>query len=73
MGGHTTSVTVRQLDLPILLGLVNILLPVWSNFEIADLDFWRSEAYEKFFTHLDRNGGFYYEVPGASVRFGHIS
>ncbi|KAH7103907.1 glycosyltransferase family 15 protein [Auriculariales sp. MPI-PUGE-AT-0066] len=33
----------------------------WSNFEIGDMDFWRSEAYEKFFQHLDRNGGFYYE------------
>ncbi|KAI0006044.1 glycosyltransferase family 15 protein [Russula compacta] len=33
----------------------------WSNFEIADLDFWRGEAYMKFFEHLDRAGGFYYE------------
>ncbi|TFY82623.1 hypothetical protein EWM64_g1385 [Hericium alpestre] len=33
----------------------------WSNFEIGDLDFWRGEAYEKFFDHLDRAGGFYYE------------
>ncbi|KAJ7854908.1 glycosyltransferase family 15 protein [Mycena leptocephala] len=33
----------------------------WSNFEIADLDFWRSEAYTKLFEHLDRAGGFYYE------------
>lgn len=33
----------------------------WSNFEIADMDFWRSEAYLKFFSHLDRNGGIYYE------------
>jgi len=33
----------------------------WSNFEIADLDFWRSEAYMKFFEHLDNAGGFYYE------------
>jgi alpha 1,2-mannosyltransferase len=35
---------------------------VWSNFEIGDLDFWRSEAYMKFFDFLDRKGGFYYEV-----------
>ena len=35
---------------------------VWSNFEIADMDFWRSEAYSKFFEHLDATGGFYYEV-----------
>ncbi|KAI0354535.1 glycosyltransferase family 15 protein [Trametes cingulata] len=33
----------------------------WSNFEIADMDFWRGEAYSKFFEHLDRSGGFYYE------------
>jgi alpha 1,2-mannosyltransferase len=33
----------------------------WSNFEIADLDFWRGEAYAAFFEHLDRTGGFYYE------------
>lgn len=33
----------------------------WSNFEIADMDFWRSEAYTKFFEHLDATGGFYYE------------
>ena len=35
---------------------------VWSNFEIADMDFWRSEAYQKFFDHLESKGGFYYEV-----------
>jgi len=33
----------------------------WSNFEIADMDFWRGEAYTAFFNYLDRNGGFYYE------------
>ncbi|KAF9068826.1 glycosyltransferase family 15 protein [Rhodocollybia butyracea] len=33
----------------------------WSNFEIADLDFWRSEAYQTFFEFLDNTGGFYYE------------
>ncbi|EIM90058.1 glycosyltransferase family 15 protein [Stereum hirsutum FP-91666 SS1] len=33
----------------------------WSNFEIGDLDFWRGEAYGKFFDHLDQAGGFYYE------------
>lgn len=32
-----------------------------SNFEIADLDFLRSEPYEKYFEHLDRAGGFSYE------------
>ncbi|KAI0708719.1 glycosyltransferase family 15 protein [Cerioporus squamosus] len=33
----------------------------WSNFEIANLDFWRGEAYSKFFNHLESKGGFYYE------------
>ncbi|KAJ6606938.1 nucleotide-diphospho-sugar transferase [Mycena sp. CBHHK59/15] len=33
----------------------------WSNFEIADLDLWRSEPYSKFFDFLDSKGGFYYE------------
>jgi alpha 1,2-mannosyltransferase len=35
---------------------------VWSNFEIADMDFWRGEAYTAFFEYLDAQGGFYYEV-----------
>ena len=26
------------------------------------MDFWRGEAYTKFFEHLDSKGGFYYEV-----------
>ncbi|KAI9846318.1 MAG: hypothetical protein M1837_004171 [Sclerophora amabilis] len=33
----------------------------WSNFEIGDLNFFRSQAYEDYFNHLDRAGGFYYE------------
>lgn len=33
----------------------------WSNFEIGNLNFFRSEAYQKFFEHLDHAGGFYYE------------
>ncbi|MCJ1359217.1 MAG: hypothetical protein MMC33_009217 [Icmadophila ericetorum] len=33
----------------------------WSNFEIGDLGFWRSKAYEDYFEHLDRAGGFFYE------------
>lgn len=39
---------------------------VWSNFEIADMNFWRSEAYTTFFEYLETKGGFYYEV---NVRF----
>jgi mannosyltransferase len=33
----------------------------WSNFEIADMNFFRSPAYEAYFEHLDRAGGFFYE------------
>ena len=32
----------------------------FSNFEIGDLNFFRSEANTKYFEHLDRRGGFYY-------------
>ncbi|PCH34914.1 glycosyltransferase family 15 protein [Wolfiporia cocos MD-104 SS10] len=33
----------------------------WSNFEIANMDFWRGEAYSQYFDYLDSKGGFYYE------------
>ncbi|KAG0179934.1 hypothetical protein DFQ28_002000 [Apophysomyces sp. BC1034] len=33
----------------------------WTNFEIARLDLWHTEAYRAFFAHLDSQGGFYYE------------
>ncbi|KAI1793681.1 glycosyltransferase family 15 protein [Ganoderma leucocontextum] len=33
----------------------------WSNFEIANMDLWRGEAYSNFFEHLESKGGFYYE------------
>ncbi|CDK29721.1 unnamed protein product [Kuraishia capsulata CBS 1993] len=33
----------------------------WSNFEIADLEFFRSDKYRHFFDYLDRAGGIYYE------------
>ncbi|GME75061.1 unnamed protein product [Ambrosiozyma monospora] len=33
----------------------------WSNFEIADMDFYRSEEYMHFFNFLDQKGGIYYE------------
>ena len=35
---------------------------VWSNFEITDMNFFRSEAYQAYFDFLDKKGGFYYEV-----------
>src|SRR5262249_51045392 len=42
---------------------------VWSNFEIGDMDFWRSEAYSKLFEFLDQKGGFHYEVSPRSSFF----
>lgn len=33
----------------------------WSNFEIGDLNFFRSDKYIKFFNYLDSKEGFYYE------------
>ena len=33
----------------------------WSNFEIGNLNFWRSKAYTEYFDYLDRAGGFFYE------------
>lgn len=33
----------------------------WSNFEIARLDFFRSELYEEFFKYLEQSGGFWQE------------
>lgn len=33
----------------------------WSNFEVADLSFFRSPTYTEYFDHLDKAGGFFYE------------
>lgn len=33
----------------------------WSNFEVADLDFWRDKPYREYFDFLDHEGGFFYE------------
>ncbi|SCU87623.1 LADA_0E05160g1_1 [Lachancea dasiensis] len=33
----------------------------WSNFEVGDLSFFRSDEYLKYFEALDARGGFYYE------------
>lgn len=38
-----------------------------SNFEIADMDFFRSEPYSRYFDHLDRSGGFSYERWGGEL------
>jgi hypothetical protein len=42
---------------------LSLTVPVdWSNFEIADMDWFRGEAYQKYFDFLEKKGGFYYEV-----------
>ncbi|ORD96914.1 OMH1 [Hepatospora eriocheir] len=33
----------------------------WSNFEIADFNFFRSKLYNAYLDHLENSGGFYYE------------
>lgn len=33
----------------------------WSNFQIVDLSFFRSEGYQKYFEYLDNTGNFFYE------------
>lgn len=33
----------------------------WSNFEIANLDFFRGHGYQSLYQYLDRAGGFYHE------------
>lgn len=33
----------------------------WSNFEVANLNFYRSKAYLDYFNYLDKSGGFFYE------------
>ena len=70
---RTTCVIVSFFVLLFGGGLADSVRSVWSNFEIADLDFWRGEAYQKFFEFLDSKGGFYYEVhtyPRGAFRFG---
>ena len=60
----TISATVREFSDNVAQSplTLNSFPTVWSNFEIADLDFWRSEAYQKLFDYLESKGGFYYEV-----------
>lgn len=63
---HCTSMN------PLLAGLVVMLRarsprPVWSNFEIGDLDFWRGKAYSDYFDFLEKKGGFYVRTPSLLI------
>lgn len=61
-GPDMESLPLFGLLCPLVDQLTHAIHQVWSNFEIADLDFWRGEAYSAYFDYLDRRGGFYYEV-----------
>ncbi|ORY98722.1 nucleotide-diphospho-sugar transferase [Syncephalastrum racemosum] len=39
----------------------------WSNFQIADLNFFRSEQYQAFFNYIDQSNGIFYERWGDPV------
>jgi alpha 1,2-mannosyltransferase len=65
-GGETyTTCHCKSYSIPhsyMLIRQMRVHCAVWSNFEIADMDFWRGPAYTAFFDYLDSTGGFYYEV-----------
>lgn len=42
-------------------GLTYNLCHFWSNFEIANLNFYRDSGYDEYFQFLEREGGFFYE------------
>ncbi|ANB13278.1 alpha-1,2-mannosyltransferase KTR1 [Sugiyamaella lignohabitans] len=42
-------------------GVTYNLCHFWTNFEIADMDFWRAPPYQDYFDFLDKAGGFFYE------------
>lgn len=48
----------------------------WTNFEIANLDFFRSDLYEGYFQSLDSTGNFFYErwgdAPVHSIAVGYL-
>ena len=53
----------RSIQIRFVLKLTHI--PVWSNFEIADMNFWRGEAYTSFLNTWIRKGG-------STTRFVHL-
>lgn len=57
----TSHETSLNLGMPLIGQKKYNLCHFWSNFEIGNLDFFRSEAYEAYFDYLDKAGGFYYE------------
>ena len=39
----------------------------YSNFEISNLNFWRSDIYKKYYNTIDQNGGIYYHRWGDAI------
>lgn len=63
----TDKTRLRRFDLTLETGSDYNLCHFWSNFEIANLNFYRSQGYLEFFNHLDNSGGFFYERWGDAV------
>lgn len=52
---------IKEVDPEAMEGEIYNMCHFWSNFEIARLDFFRSDIYEDFFQMMDRSGGFWTE------------
>ncbi|KAK3115480.1 O-glycoside alpha-1,2-mannosyltransferase 4 [Teratosphaeriaceae sp. CCFEE 6253] len=59
--GQPGAGTIPDIDPEAMDGDVYNMCHYWSNFEIARLDFFRSQEYEDFFNMMDRSGGFWTE------------
>lgn len=65
--------TLPDVDPDAMEGEVYNMCHFWSNFEIARLDFFRSQEYEEFFEMMDRSGGFWMERVRLVPTFTHDS
>lgn len=64
-GGEEYNLCHCESSIPILPAAIRTNLghlTVWSNFEVANMDFWRAPAYTAYVDYLEASGGFYYEV-----------
>ena len=64
--------TLPDIDPEAMEGEVYNMCHFWSNFEIAKLDFFRSQEYQDFFEMMDRSGGFWTERVSSSLFRGTI-
>lgn len=65
--------TLPDVDPDAMEGEIYNMCHFWSNFEIARLDFFRSQEYEEFFEMMDRSGGFWMERVSATSGPSHTS